>query len=78
MKKFTNPARGISALILAIIISAAMTLVIQIWAAQNDDLKGLNMLGWMLEPAVFVIVYLTLTQKWKTAGLSFKIKALKY
>lgn len=32
----------------------------------------------MLEPAIFVAVYLTLARKWKTAGLSLKITALKY
>lgn len=36
------------------------------------------MLGWMLEPAIFVAIYLTLAKKWKTADLSLQIKELKY
>lgn len=32
----------------------------------------------MLEPAIFVAIYLTLAKKWKTVGLSLQIKKLKY
>ena len=69
MRWFSTPHRGVRDLTIAIVISGIFTLWLGGRLEQSPDLAGLNLLGWLVEPAIFVAIYLTLGGIWPRAGM---------
>ncbi len=74
MRWFSTPHRGIRDLTIAIIIGSIFSLWAGRQVAQNPEMAGLEMLGWLLEPVVFAALYLTLGRIWRSAGLGLRLR----
>lgn len=69
MRWFSTPHHGIRDLTIAIATGSVFTLWVGRKVTQSPELAGLDMLGWLAEPALFATIYLTLGRMWPSAGL---------
>ena len=69
MSRFSDPIKSIKDISFVICISGFVLLAFHNWAAPQPELAGLDFLGWLAVPALFVVLYLTLGRGWRFAGI---------
>lgn len=74
MRWFASPRRGIEVLALAIVLGGIFTLWFGGKIGQSPELAGLDLLSWLLVPAIFAAIYLTFGRIWRSAGLSPRLR----
>lgn len=76
LARFANPFYAIKDVTIAIIFSSATALIFHFfWPESDKQFSELDMLGWLLEPAIFATLYLTIGKNWANAGLSLPTKS---